>query len=111
MVRSRKRQGYCDVRPACCAVACRYRSTMGASDSIDECETQAMALRLLSLHAPLEEVRADLGIEAWAIVFKREHRRAVFNTQCDGNLACGGQMLQFVVEEIGNHAVNQRGIG
>ena len=62
---------------------------MGASDSIDECETQAMALRLLSLHAPLEEVRADLGIEAWAIVFKREHCRAVFNTQCDAEVGLG----------------------
>ena len=86
-------------------------SSVGARDSIDECQAKAVPARIPALHAALEQMRKHLGIESRAIVFQNQRCCILFAPQFDRERAVGRQVIQFVVKEIGNHAMKKRGIG
>src|ERR1700728_2404359 len=83
---------------------------MNAHDSFDERQTQAVSGRVSPLYTPLKDLREDLRFEARPVVFHDE-QSGVFRaaeTNCDG--ACGRQMLQFIVEKVGDHAMEESGV-
>src|ERR1700733_322881 len=85
------------------------RPPMNAHDSFDERQTQAVSGRVSPFHATLKDLREDLRFEARPVVFQDE-QSGVFRTaetNCDG--ACGRQMLQFIIEKVGNHSMKESG--
>jgi hypothetical protein len=84
---------------------------VGARDSIDECQAKAVPARIPSLHAALEDVKKNLRIKSWSIVFQNQRCCILFAPELDGECAVCRQVIQFVVKEIGNHAMKKRGIG
>ena len=85
--------------------------SVSARDSIDECQAKAVPARIPPLHAALEQMEEYLGIESRAIVFQNHRCCILLAPQFDGEGAVCRQVIQFVVKEIGNHAMNERGIG
>ena len=49
---------------------------MGAYDGVDERQSQAVAIRVLPLHAALKDMGADVGLETWSVIFHNEQRGA-----------------------------------
>src|SRR5271170_6547199 len=86
------------------------RPAMNAHDSFDERQSQAVSGRVSPLHTTLKDLREDLRFEARPVVFHDEYC-GIFRateTNCDG--ACGRQMLQFIVEKVGDHAMEESSV-
>src|ERR1035438_3530933 len=77
---------------------------------IDKCKAEAMSARLPPLDPSFEQMRKNLRIEPRPIVFKNERCAAIVDLQFYRHGAGCGKMLEFVIEQIGNHAMNQRRI-
>src|SRR5208283_4778202 len=104
-----KRDG--NPRPSAFSIRCINGSTVGARDSIDECQTKPVPIGIPSFHAALEQMEEHFGIESWSIVFEDQPCRIFLAPQFHGEGTVRWQVLEFVVEQIGNHAMKKRGIG
>ena len=93
------------------SIQCFNGSTMCARDSIDECQTKPMPVRIPSFHAAFEQVDKHLRIESRSIVFENQLCGIILGPQFNCESAGGRQVFQFIVEQIGNHAMKQRRIG
>src|ERR1700733_2988801 len=86
------------------------RPPMNAPDSFDERQTQAVSGRVSPFHTTLKDLREDLRFEARPVVFQDE-QSGVFRTaetNCEG--AGGRRMCAFIVEKVGNHAMEEGGV-
>ena len=81
---------------------------MGSRNSIDECQAKSVAIRFSSLHTAFEQMRTDFWCEARSIILQHKQRGVILRLEVKRHRTCCGQMLEFVVEEIGNHAMDER---
>src|ERR1039458_5092287 len=102
---------YGDPRSAALAIAGRDCAAVSTRHRIDEGQAQPVTIRIFSLHPALKQMRQYLRIESRPIVLQDERSSIVFGHQPQVDRAGGGQVLQLIVEQIGNHAMEQRRIG
>src|ERR1035441_7882823 len=67
-----------------------------------------MPIRLSSFHTALEQMRSDFWRKARTIVLQYNRCKIILGLELYGDSAGGGQVLEFIVEEIGNHAMDER---
>ena len=80
---------------------------MGADDRIDECEAESVTVGLLSLHSSFEQVGRNLRRKPRTVVFEDEHRQILFSQESNRHRAGCGKMLELVIEEVCNHAMDE----
>jgi hypothetical protein len=51
-----------------------------------------------------------LRLESWTVIFENQPRCILLASQFNRERARSRQVLQLVIEEIGNHAMKQRGV-
>src|SRR5690349_17623236 len=100
-----KRDGYAG--SAVIAIGYRDTSFVGANNSIDKSQAKAVAGGVATLYSPGKKLRSHVVGKSVAGIAQDDASLAICFPEFENNFAAAGHVLQFVVEEIGNHAMNQ----
>ena len=92
---------------ACIPVHDFNRPAMSPRHRIDKREAKPMPGRSLSFYTANEEMLQHVGLEPVAVIFEHQVCRFVSALQRDTDTRCRNEVFQFVVEQVGDHTVNE----
>ena len=100
-----------ELRPAFSTIFGCHSSSVHPDDRLNERKSKSVPARRASFDSSLEKVATNFHVEARAVIFdgKCAHIVCRLKRQPDG--ARCRQMLEFVVEQVGNHAMKKGRVG
>jgi hypothetical protein len=88
-----------------------HAASVNANNRLNESKSKSVSPRCASFDSSLEEVPTNLRIETRAVVFHGKRSHVIVCSKRDTNQARSGQVFEFVVEQVGNDAVEESLVG
>ena len=92
-------------------VSGRYCSAVGARHRVHKRQAEPMAIGVFSFYPALEKLGTYICLEAGSVVLDGDLSLIVVGIEFQVDGASVGQVLQLIVKQICEHAMNESGIG
>ena len=98
-------------RPAFRAIGGRDAASVNTDNCFNESKSKPVPPGFASFNSSLKEVASNFRIKARTTIFDDECGQATFRTKGKTHKRGSGQVLEFVVQQVGYNTVEESGIG